>query len=195
MNRSFWIIVFAAIVIVGCAATPVGGTAGQSIAVRPVPAGFELSVPISNLVMTFSKDGFVRSTASPNAHPRYFFFTSDRPDSYVGLSGWFEPDGAFPGTKKAWEQQVQGWSRMAAPAPREVSFGKVGNWDCVFYEWNPKGFEKQFAGRNQQNVHAHWVEAGTWINIHASIMSRMPAAEARAKLVDLLKSIQVTRRS
>ncbi len=195
MKRLSWILALAMIVIAGCAEVPVSEGVDQSVTVRQVPEGYEISVSLSNLVMIIPKDGFVRKNASFNPHPRYFFFSSDSADSSVVLSGWFEPDGAFPGTKKVWDQQVQGWSRAGLPAPRNISFGKVGNWDCVFYEWDPKGLEKQFAGRNQQNVKAHWVEAGTWIDIHASIMSRMSAAEARSKLVDLLKAIAVTKKS
>jgi len=146
---------------------------------------YELAVPVSRLVMTIPKDGLERS-ANPAGtdHPRYFHFTS----AGLNVSGWFEPAQGYSGIEEFWKKESAAWNK-ALPAPSDVSFSKVGNWDVVAYD-----LKLQASGTpavNQSNIRAHWVQSGTWIDVHASITSRDPSAEMRGKLVAFLKTIQV----
>jgi len=45
------------------------------------------------------------------------------------------------------------------------------------------------------HMRAHWVQAGTWIELHLSTTTRQSSAENRRKLKSLLRAIAVAQKS
>ena len=148
---------------------------------------YVLGVPASRLVMSMPleplrlKDNNVGGATS---NPRYFYF-EDRAHE-LRLSGWFEPASRFGGPEAFWEVSTKSWERSGQPSPLDITRGKVGGWDTTFYE--------TVSRVTTSHVQAHWVEAGTWINLHASVDAGGDAAKGRERLEALLKSISIRER-
>ena len=157
----------------------------ETIQISQSKESYVLTVPVSQLVMTIPKGGLTQKTNAQGgsaASPRYFFFGDDALNLFI--SGWFESEGGFQGVEKFWKNETKAWKRKGLPEPRDVSFVKIDNWDAIIYDIElPKS--------SNSHVRAHWVQAGTWIDIHISITSDHPSVELRAKLADFLKTIQV----
>ena len=155
--------------------------------VAALEQSYELSVPVSRLVMSIPR-GRLEPTKNPLGgsadHPRYFYFV----DRAFNVSGWFEPAQGFRGMQKFWEDETQNWRKRGFPAPVDVKFSKVGGWDAVVYDW-------PHASATDSHIRAHWVEAGTWIDIHISLSSERPSAQIRAALQTFLEGVIVRERS
>ena len=155
----------------------------DALQVASLDTSYELSVPVSRLVMTIPKGKLTRGPAAAgNNHPRYFYFL----DGVLQVSGWFEPAEKFRGVPSFWEGETRAWQSRGLPEPLNVSFGKVGEWDAVFYDMAMPG-----GTSSNTHIRAHWVQSGTWIDLHLSLTSPRPAAEARAELQSFLQTIQV----
>jgi hypothetical protein len=164
-----------------------GSSADATIRIRELEQVFELSVPVSRLVVTIPKAGLVR-TKNPLGgsadHPRFFYFVGGANLTFI--SGWIEPAQRFSGIEKFWENETSGWKRQGLPAPVDVSFVKVDNWDVIIYDMpSPVG--------NNSHVRAHRVQAGTWIDMHISTIQKS-STESRSKLLALLQTIEVRER-
>lgn len=149
-------------------------------------AVYELTVPVSQLVMNIPKEGLKQkndANADPTASRRYFYLEDTT--AHVILSGWFEPQQAFPGMAKFWEAETSTWSREKIPAPANVTFKKIGGWDAVVYQMPP-------AGGSGSHIRAHWLQAGTWIDIHLSKHGEGSADENTKSLEALLGRIRVS---
>lgn len=149
-----------------------------------------LDVPIGRLVMALPKAGMTRmpSFASPASnHPRYFYFTAGT----LNLSGWFEPAQRFKGIQEFWESETANWKRQGLPEMQDIAFGASGNWQVVTYE-QPAPAQFQNAGFVNTHARAHWVQAGTWIDLHISVTSKGPATDNRARILSFLQTIRVT---
>lgn len=148
---------------------------------------FTLMVPVSNLTMSIPKGGLIegRNTHGGSANnPRYFYFQEKKESASIIVSGWFESQGRFSSTKKVWESDTKQWSRQGLPAPTNVSFQKIEGWDAVIYDM-------PLPGGSNTHIRAHWVQAGTWIDVHLSITAERPIEECREQVMALLKSITV----
>lgn len=163
-----------------------GGPARQdAIQVNRVGDLYRFSVPVSRLVLSIPAAGFTQrnmAVGGSTDNPRYFFLES--PAEHINISGWFEPDSAYKGVKKHWEIDASAWKKRNLPEPRDVTFAKVGSWEAVYYD-------NELPVATNAHLRAHWVQAGTWIDIHLSIITKKPSKEARAQLETLLKSITV----
>ena len=53
-------------------------------------------------------------------------------------------------------------------------------------------YDQVFSGIVSSHVRAHWVQAGTWIDLHLSTTTERSSAENRKKLKELLRTISVT---
>src|SRR5260221_9138721 len=63
----------------------------EALQIRELPAEYELSVPVSKLVLTLPKGGLARekiALGGSTANPRYFNFKDEERSTI--LSGWFE---------------------------------------------------------------------------------------------------------
>ncbi len=149
---------------------------------------YVLSVPVSRLVMTIPKGKLtakVNRAGGSADSPRYFYFEDK--DSPLFISGWFESDEGFPGIKQFWANETAAWKRGGLPEARDVTFTQLGDWNAVIYEINSP------VGRNS-HIRAHWVQAGTWIDIHLSLTADLSQKELREKLQSVLKTISVAER-
>lgn len=155
----------------------------QGIAITRTEQGYELTVPVSRLVMDVSDSNLEQGEGAASS-PRYFLFR-DRARGLV-LSGWFEPADSYPGMQAFWKNETAGWKKNGLDDPVDVVFKKVGNWDAIAYDM------KLPAPRaTDTHQRAEWVQAGTWIDLHLSLTSSLPSAEAREKLQGILKTITV----
>jgi hypothetical protein len=156
--------------------------------VRELAQSYELSVPASRLVVTLPKGSLFRATNQRGGsadNPRYFFF--EDPANHIFVSGWMESERGFSGIKAFWENETTAMGRRGLPAPQDVLFTRIGNWEAILYD------QPIPIGTNS-HIRAHWLQAGTWIDMHISIAFDGSSAESRAKVMALLKTIQVKER-
>jgi hypothetical protein len=147
----------------------------QPIAIAQQPArlsvaqqagSYVLTVPASKLSLSIPSQGLIQggpSAGGATNNPRYFYF-SDEARGLI-LSGWFEPAGRFPGLESNWQLDQAAWKKNGLPPPADVSFGKVGDWEVVFYE-------QPMPDTSNSHVRAHLVRAGTWIDVHISVTTK-----------------------
>lgn len=160
----------------------------DAILVTELANVFELTVPVSQLILQIPKGGLRQAAnASSGAAEsrRYFVFKDEQ--NQVFISGWFEPQDLFKGIDKFWADELTAWSKGIA-RPEGVSFKKVGKWEVVAYNI-PN------AQASNPNIRAHWLQAGTWIDLHLSMMSELAKADAAAKLESILSEVRVTLKS
>jgi len=144
---------------------------------------YVLTVPVSRLVMTVPKAGLARAQSSASGStdsPRYFIF-EDVPLHLI-VSGWFESDDQFSGVKKLWAEEIEARKKRNLPEAKDVSFENIGSWKTVFYDLTVP----------TSNLEAHWVQSGTWIDLHLSLTSNASQTERRDRLRETLKAIQVS---
>ena len=160
----------------------------EAIQITETRNGYSLSVPVSQLTMTLPRGNWLRKDQSKlgggASHPRYFYFEDGKEESLI-LSGWFEPDRLFSGSaSQQWEKDLPGLKKAKLPAPGNVVFERIAGWDTVTYD-------QVFSGIVSSHLRAHWVQAGTWIDLHLSTTTQASSAENRKKLKALLRSISV----
>jgi hypothetical protein len=177
----------AAVALISFAVTS-GASIVDSVVVIEQTDGYEITVPISQLVMTIPREGLSRSDGprkDATASRRYFLL-EDRTQR-LSVSGWFEPDRDFPGTAPYWKLLLSAWSSKGVPEPANPLFKKIGGWDAVTYQMPlPPG--------SQSNIQAHWLEAGTWIHLHLSLAAEGSETVNQQRLELLLGRIQVRRK-
>ena len=76
-------------------------------------------------------------------------------------------------------------SGKGLPKPRNALFVKFDHWDAIV-------FDLDIQGVTNSHIRAHWLQAGTWIDIHLSITTDKSSDDARSQLEALLKTIAVT---
>jgi hypothetical protein len=190
VTRNFAFTVLFVLGLTACASTSQPATEAQrpdALQVVTRENTYVLSVPASRLVMYIPR-GKLAPTTNPLGgaanNPRYFYFV-DRP---FNVSGWFEPAQKFRGMQKWWDDETRGWSRAGLPNPVNVAFTKIEGWDAVIYDLPvPNG--------NNSHIRAHWVQVGTWIDIHLSMTSSRPSTEVRSWLETFLKAVVVRERT
>lgn len=172
--------------LAGSCATP-GGGSSQSIEIIAANDGYTLSVPVSRLTMTLPKGNWSRkqkAMGGGTSNPRYFYFEDGKEASLI-LSGWFEPDRLFEGVPAHWQKDTKAWKERGLPQPVNVSFEKVGGWDTVLYDHN-------YGKIVNSHLRAHWVQSGTWIDVHLSTTTNGTSADNRKKLKSLLRGISIS---
>lgn len=144
-----------------------------------------LYVPAGGLVMMFPKQGFARKEPKGGgglANPRYFYFEKDK--GAVILSGWFEPASRFKGVSEEWAALTGAWKGKAELEAHEVSKVSVA-------QWQGQAYQTRHPGGVRAHLKVHWVEAGTWIDLHLSAAAPEGADKALAELKTLLASFGV----
>ena len=139
---------------------------------------YVLTLPVSRLVVTIPKGGLVIATNTRGGSadsPRYFYFEDKA--LHLLISGWFESDEGYPGIKQFWANETAEWKRSGLPPPRDVTFVQLGDWNAIIYD------EDIPIGKNS-HIRAHWLQAGTWIDIHLSLTADLPQKEIRAKAAE-----------
>ena len=146
-------------------------------------SSYRLSVPVSRLVMTIPKKDWkleIQSAPAASSGSRYFSLM-DRARGLV-VSGWFESADGFRGIEKFWESESKSYLK-----PENVSFTHADSWQVIAFDVALV----PGSSISVSHIRAEWVQAGTWIDIHASFSSERPSAERRATLMEILKTIQV----
>jgi hypothetical protein len=182
MKRPFLIVAF--MLLAGTAAAQ-----SDSITVTEGADAFELTVPVSRLTMSLPKEGLrqkERETSGGSTASRRYYYLED-PAAHIILSGWFEAAQEYPGAAKVWAGDTAAWALDRIPTPFNVVFKKLGGWDTVIYQMPRK------SGTNT-NIRAHWVAAGTWIDLHLSTDSESSEAESRKRLEAFLAKIRVSQK-
>jgi hypothetical protein len=165
--------------VVGSAQEP----SAPRLLVKETNGAYELSLAVSRLVLTIPKGQLVRS-GQGSASPTYFSFEDH--DSGLVISGWFEPEQAFAGMDEFWNGEQQGLTQNGFRM-QNVVLGQVGGWQTVFYDIViPRG--------RSSNVRAELVQAGTWIDVHASLTTKRSEADNRQALRRVLEAIHVDER-
>ena len=173
--------------LVSACSTTGGARPAESIEIKEANDSYRLSVPVSQLAMTLPKGNWSlkdKSIGGETSNPRYFYFV-DKKEASLILSGWFEPDRLFTGVPKLWEKDTQSWKKGGLPQPINVSFEKLGGWDTVMYDHNLDNLVSS-------HLRAHWVQSGTWIDLHLSTTTNRSSTENREKLRSLLRGISVS---
>ena len=157
-----------------------------ALVIQETDSSFELTVPVSRLTMVIPKAGLSRNNGNspaPTNSPRYFFFN----DSSKGLviSGWFEPAESFKGVKQFWADETGAWKRGGLPPVHNVQFGSIGEWQAISYDM-------EILRGNNSHIRAHFVRAGTWIDVHLSATASSSRDELHSLLEAFLNSISVS---
>ena len=182
-------LLIAMLVLVSACSTTGGARPTTSIEIKEANDSYRLSVPVSQLTMTLPKGNWSlqdKSIGGATSNPRYFYF-EDRREAGLILSGWFEPDRLFIGVSKLWEKDTQAWKKDGLPQAINVSFEKLGGWDTVMYDHT-------LGNLVSSHLRAHWVQSGTWIDIHLSTTTNRSSAENRRALRSLLRGISVSQK-
>jgi len=173
------------------AVTPYAAAAAPenvTLKVSEVENNYVLSVPISKLVMLLPKGNLIQkqnAVGGSTASPRYFYF-QDKGRTLM-VSGWFESSINYSDFNKYWNEDKDSWRSRNLPTPTNAKFFKVGGWEGVVYDLPfPKG--------ENSHIRAHWLQAGTWIDLHLSLTSESRNSRSREELLELLNSIQVKQR-
>lgn len=168
------------VALAGCATAP----SSTRLAVVEREGTYELTVPVSRLVMTIPKAALVPAKGG-NDSPRYFYLA----DKAAGLimSGWFEPAERYPGLQQLWSSDTAAWRKKGLPDPQNVRLSRIGKWEAIAYEMPVS------VGTNS-HLRAQRVQAGTWIDLHLSITSRDSSATNQQALAKALSAIRVTER-
>ena len=164
-----------------CAFWIVALTASSEVARSEVP--FTYTVPQSRVLVKVS-DASLRPDAAASAKPNYFKLIRQEP--LLIVSGWLEPAQQYKGLNAFWDGESRSAAYAGALAPVRVEMLREGAWEVV-------AFDVSVPGAIQSNVRAERVEAGTWIDLHLSTLSRgaTPSTKLRAELLAVLPQVQV----
>jgi hypothetical protein len=149
---------------------------------------YVLTVPVSQLTMSIPRFGLIQKNNAARGstdNPRYFYFKD--PNTGLLISGWFEPEKGYSGIQNFWKDEIRSWKEKRLPEAHNVSITKIGNWDAVLYDM------KVFTGADG-HIRAHWLQAGTWIDVHLSIHTNQSSQEARDILISILNNIVIEKK-
>jgi len=159
------------------------------IVVSELAETYEITVPVSRLAVVIPKGHFVRvSDASIGSIESRRYFQLKDTQRHIIVSGWFEPQEEFHGIEKFWAGETAAWTEHKLPLPETSEFKKIGNWDTVVYQM------AQSSGSNP-HIRAHWLQAGTWIDLHLSMESELSKKDSEQALETLLSQIRVSTKS
>lgn len=149
----------------------------SSITAHEFNKTIELTVPASKVKMLIPKLGLVKQNDNPTNSYRYFYYWDT--DAQLGISGWFEPESQFKGTKYHWNEFLAKWK---GNPPSNVHFEKLNGWEVILYNIDVQGC-------SQSNAKAFLVQSETWLEIHVSSFCKEGAKQA--DVMDFIKNIVV----
>jgi hypothetical protein len=174
------------VICMPCTHTPAGaGAEDTRLVINDVGPSFELTVPVSQLILSVPKNGLAigsnkRGGATESA--RYFYLTNAAEG--VIISGWFEPAARYVDLGDSWSQEMEKMKKSGFPHPQDVERSEIGTWRAILYNYAlPNG--------SSAHARASYVGAGTWIDLHASISSARPGSENRKQVEALVRSMQI----
>jgi hypothetical protein len=188
MQAILFAILISALVPAPC--TAANASKEVTLQVTELNNSYELSVPVSRLIMTIPKGNLLQNKISGGGSvdsPRYFYFE----DNKLGIiaSGWFESSASYSSFNQLWYDEKKSWLTKKLPMPVNETIFKSDGWEAVAYD-----IPVPRQAGNNSHIRAHWVQAGTWLDLHLSLTSKAENIELREKLMKLLKSIHVKQR-
>jgi hypothetical protein len=146
-------------------------------------APFTFTVPQSKILLKIS-DPLLLPDATAGTRPNYFKLTRKEP--FLIVSGWLEPAQGYKGLIAFWDSESRSPAFAGDRAPVRVEKLREGAWEVV-------AFDVSVPGAVQSNLRAERVEAGTWIDLHLSTITRDTSASTklRAELLAALRQVQV----
>ncbi|SDR94186.1 hypothetical protein [Opitutus sp. GAS368] len=163
----------------------------EVLEIEEVNGCYVLAVPVASLRLLIPRGELIEgldNARNLRRSPRYFYFTDTRQGLQV--SGWFESDKDYKGAKDFWKTENKG-NRLNA---REVSFEQSGPWDLIFYETALPEIQlngKQAVKLTSTTMRAEYTAAGTWIDLHCSIIAPNTSRDSRATLRTFLQGVKV----
>jgi hypothetical protein len=159
-----------ALILLSTAASGQQSSDSVTLKITQEAANYVLTVPVSRLVMTIPKGALQvqRGAASGAASSPRYFLLEDQSGPLV-ISGWFESADGFSDIKSFWRKETAAWKRQGLPKPRDVTFEHIGTWNAILYDL-------PLPDATNTHIRAHWVQSGTWIDIHLSLTG--PARQA-----------------
>lgn len=168
----------------------VAADSGDSTIVITVTSDtIELKVPVSAISLRIPKGNLApveESKTGAQASPRYFHFV----DAGRGLvvSGWFESAKTFKGFESFWVGEFSAMKRTGLIPTAPPASIAIGNWSGAAYEIPlPSGVGE---GINT-HIRAELIKAGAWVDLHISLTTEKPLADARSEALEFLESIVV----
>lgn len=164
------------------------------IAVSKRDGDFYLTVPVSHLAMTIPAKGLKQDAAGKRAgsqSARYFYLHD--PGRQLVVSGWFEAAQDYKGARLLWLREVVQFRRKTGDKLKDERFTRIGKWEVIHYLQDTLTGKK--LPRAIPNLRAHWVEAGTWIEVHLSLAENISREAADRELEAVLKSIKISRKN
>ncbi len=162
------------------------------LAIIDSPKYYNLIVPAGRVVMGLPRKGLSKGigrVGGATSSPRYFYF-NDYEKGLV-ISGWFEHAQKFVGLNKFWEGEKDAWKMRGLPDPLDVEINKYGDWDTIAYNMPNSMFTPLTPSQKNTHIRAHYVQAGTWIDLHISLTSEKSEVELRKEAFELLDSIKM----
>ena len=180
--RATWLSVFLCVVI---ASHTLAGSDDGRLVINEVENGFELTVPLSRLILSMPKGGLAIGTnkrGGATESTRYFYLANAAEG--VVVSGWFERAARYTDLDASWSHEMEQIQKRGAPAPQDVEHSEIGTWPAILYNFPlPNG--------SSAHVRASYIGVGTWIDLHASVSSVRPSSETRKQVEALVRSMQV----
>lgn len=186
MQRVVQSFLIASFLLLGGCATTNGVDSSQRVQISEADGRYRVHVPASRLVMTLPGRGWSmkpNNVGGGTASPRYFYF--ENPAEKLILSGWIEPDRMYTGARQLWKEESEKQKKAGMPPTTNVAYEKMAGWDSVMYDY-------VFGKHTSSHLRGHWVQSGTWIDVHLSTTTNDSSAENRARLKALLRAISVS---
>jgi hypothetical protein len=168
----------------------VAAASGDSTIVVTITSDtIELKVPVSAISLRIPKGNLApveESKTGAQASPRYFHF--EDVDRGLVVSGWFESAKAFRGFESFWVGEFSAMKRTGLVPTAPPTSIAVGNWSGAAYEIPlPSAVGEGIS----THIRAELIKAGAWVDLHISLASEKPPADARSEALEFLKSIVV----
>jgi hypothetical protein len=163
--------------------------ATEQVEVVPANDDYLISTIGSKLALHVPKGELVPQTRdeSGNRYPPHYFYLDDRARGLI-LSGWFETADRWAGVDDWLRQVTRSDAEKGLPPRMDLRVSKDRGADVVEYH-----LEGNFGGRTNCHLVAHWVDEGTWIEMHASLTAKLSLADNQAQLEQFFQSIRLQR--
>jgi len=153
------------------------------IEVNADDSSYNLTSSASTFVLTLPKNSLLPMKPlgrGPTQNPRYFHFRDN--SAKLNVSGWFEPHYLYPGQEKYFDRMAENLRNNGLPMPGNVKHFRHSLWRVTSYEM-PCG------SSYTPDLHAHFHENDTWIDLHLSY--DCGSGKEHGDLMDFLSTIRV----
>ena len=182
-------VVFIALLIAVTTARAGGPDPSQVVAISSADNKWEITVPLGHATLVVPKGGFrvVKTDFGGSASSPRYFFLEDEVNGEKIVAGWLEPARKLADVKQtlqtSWREEAA-HLKKAGLEPSAVDVGETDDWVTIAYQIPNKG-------GSSAHIRASKIVADTWIDLHLSVTSAATAADNRALVSQLLKSMTI----